>query len=723
MLTHLWRKNIGQSIIDIHVDSYSQTVSAGDRNGKTCIFDYYGNSIAEFEEEIQVWGVSHTSLDDGTILFSSGHANKARGTGLLNLYADDDLILRHETDEPIWDTCICSDLVLATGWHGGLYIFDILKGTFIEKKQLESSLFGLTTLSDGTALINAYKDGVYSFSSKDGLEKIISLENACYNIAYSHEGNFIVTGTRGPYMFVTNPNGVIRAKFKGEQIFAVSVFREFIITGDRAGDLSIWHVDNPSKKIYSSNQGASIWNISCDMKQGHIFLALEDGSISCLNLELDEQRLDAIKEFVSNAKKDKKVDIVSAIKEGVSSTVLTPFLIDALSENSISENQVRELIRLIEEKEAHGERGYGGFTKAILCFSIGDYQHAIDGFQIVDSSHPFYGMAIILLAKALIGLNNHDAARQYLVANISSLEERYAAQAVSILDGLGSDSGQGMVIVGENKPFAYKPLVGGHRQQLFSAVVTDEQKLQDIQSIDYGMINYIKYEYPNRADQIKKILEKSAVEQLLSTIDTPRAEKPFSLDIGCATCRYPLWLSSKGFYAVGYDIDDEAIKICKMRAEGHDDIHIEKKNILEHQPEKERYSLITCMMGTFNHIEVAEQVPFIRWIYESLRAGGAFIFSSWNKECPYTTHLHFYNREEREFIENNSLVLSEIEKKLIDVGFIVEKSLPISFLPDECYEAWFNDISEEQLVNLDHDFSNILTGRNAQLYVVCAVKV
>lgn len=723
MLSHLWRKKVGSAIIDVSVDAYSQTLSVGDVNGKSYMFDYYGSIIAEYVEEMPVWGVAHTSTKDGTIFFSSGHANKTKNKGLVAIYADDSQILHYETEEPIWDICICSNVIFATGWNGGLYLFDFQKGELLERIDIPSPLYGLSKLGDEAILINADRDGVYRYSFKEGLKKLVSLKNNCYNISYSQDGNYFTTGTHGPYIFVTSMEGVNRAKAEGRDIFSVTTLGKFIITGTKSGDLSIWSIANPSKNIYKSNQGAEIWNISFDERLGHLFLALGDGSISCFNIDLNDQQISAIERFVAGSKGKKKVDIASAIKDGVSSTVVIPYLIDALSSDFINEKQANELINIIEERASREDSDFGRFSKSILCLSIGDYQRAIDGLQIVDSSHPHYSLAVVLLAKALVGLENYDAARQYLVANISSLEKRYVPEVMSILDGLGGAVNQILTRSTESKSPSYRSLVGSRsRRELFSFATQKKEKADITQSLAYGIVNYIKYEYPNRSDHAKKILEKKVVENYLQQSHLPSDGKPISLDIGCATCRYPLWLSANGFQAIGYDIDEDAVRICQMRAEGNEDIHIEKKNILDHSPEHDKYSLITCMMGTFNHVPISDQQRFIRWIYESLKSGGVFIFSSWNKECPYTTHLHFYNREEREYIQKNTRAPIIIESSLKDGGFIVDKSVPIVFLTDECYEAWLGELSETEVIEIDKQFANLLTGTNSQMYVFCAVK-
>jgi 2-polyprenyl-3-methyl-5-hydroxy-6-metoxy-1,4-benzoquinol methylase len=258
---------------------------------------------------------------------------------------------------------------------------------------------------------------------------------------------------------------------------------------------------------------------------------------------------------------------------------------------------------------------------------------------------------------------------------------------------------------------------------MFSIAEQQKTKNKTTSILDYGLVKYMKYEYSSRSDHAKKILEKNIVEKYLLNSHFSSEDKPISLDIGCATCRYPLWLSSNGFHAVGYDIDDDAINICKIRAKGNNNIRIEKKNILEFEPEYNKYSLITCMMGTFNHIPLSSQGKFVRWIYDSLKPGGVFIFSSWNKSCSYTTHLHFYNREEKEYIQNNTETLSNIKVLLKDNNFILDNLAPIVFLPDKCYESWLGELTEDDLVTIDQNFLNILTDLNSQMYVFCLKKV
>ncbi len=725
MLSHLWKKNLGTSIIDICLEPYSQTVSVGDVSGNSYIFDYYGNVITEYPHNMPVWGVSHATKNNGTITFASGHADKIKGKGLVSLYSDDEILLQHETSEPIWDTCILGNIVFASGWEGGLYAFDCDNAKLIERIEIGTPLYGLCKFDENSILINAEKDGVYKYSIKNGISKIVSLKNNCYNISYSERENFFSTGTHGPYMFSTSSNGVNICKKEGRDILSVVTMDKLVISGSKSGQLTIWSTIDPNINIYTSNQGSEIWNISYDEKHGHIFLALGDGSISCFYIELNQERILAIDKFLSTSNVNKKnTDLILALQEGVPDTVIIPSLLNAITNNEIEEKEAKNLIETIDNRAQNGETDFNRFIKSILCFSIGEYQLAVDGLQIVDSTHPYYSLAVVLFAKSLIGLGNYDDARQYLVANVSSIEKKYIPEIMSMLENLGVETSNSLTKTVSSNSASYRSLLEDrNRNEIFSIANQKKGKASFSQSVDYGVVNYIKYEYPSRSDHAKKILEKSAVENYLFNARFPSEGKPVSLDIGCATCRYPLWLSANGFYAVGYDIDDAAIHICKMRSEGDENVCIEKKNILEHDPEYNRFSLVTCMMGTFNHIPLVDQHRFIHWIYESLKSNGMFIFSSWNKECPYTSHLHFYNREEREYIQRNTKMTKGVEDMLKDSGFIVEKAKPIAFLPDECYEAWLGEINELDVLKIDQHLLDLLSGKNSQMYVFCAVKV
>jgi len=238
-------------------------------------------------------------------------------------------------------------------------------------------------------------------------------------------------------------------------------------------------------------------------------------------------------------------------------------------------------------------------------------------------------------------------------------------------------------------------------------------------SLDYSLIDYIKYEYPTRADSIKKLLEVHKVEEIINKIKLENEDEKISLDIGCATCRYPLLFAEKGFKAVGYDINDNAVAISQLRAKNNPKILIKKNNILEIPPEVNNYDIITCMMGTFDHIK--DQLSFLTWIFRSLKQKGTLLISFWNPQCPYTNYLNFYTRYERELIQKKSCN-SVMNKCLLEkTGFVVYQLDYFCYLPDSCYEAWI-DLNDKDLIEIDLSLSKKLDNSNSQMYMIAATK-
>jgi len=82
-------------------------------------------------------------------------------------------------------------------------------------------------------------------------------------------------------------------------------------------------------------------------------------------------------------------------------------------------------------------------------------------------------------------------------------------------------------------------------------------------TIEYDYIDYVDYDHASGADKVKKILE---FETARSCVKEWQIQHGDTLDIGCATGRYPLWFAQQGFNATGYDISPDAIRFCQERA-------------------------------------------------------------------------------------------------------------------------------------------------------------
>lgn len=241
-------------------------------------------------------------------------------------------------------------------------------------------------------------------------------------------------------------------------------------------------------------------------------------------------------------------------------------------------------------------------------------------------------------------------------------------------------------------------------------------------ALTYNLVTYIKYEYATRADETKKLLELDLVRKLLSRFPIMGGH---SLDIGCATGRYPLWLASQGFNATGYDISEEAIDICRKRSANSpfaSQLAFELKDITKSEVPRNYFTLVTSMMGTFNHIEPNDHLNFITRAYQALAQRGLIILSSWNPTCPYPGFLNFYVREEREKIIRHALSPEELISLLKETGLINVNIEYFCFLPDICYDAWSQEITEEQIIDIDKKLSSALHNRNSQMYLVFGQK-
>jgi len=252
--------------------------------------------------------------------------------------------------------------------------------------------------------------------------------------------------------------------------------------------------------------------------------------------------------------------------------------------------------------------------------------------------------------------------------------------------------------------------------------VSETKEDENKWKVKYGLIEYLKFDYPSRSDTVKKTLELNLVRENLLMHPLPKELKKISLDIGCATGRYVQYFARNGFYACGYDINDCAIRVCKKKTADMKNVKIVKKNILEVPIEHEKYSIVTSMMGTFNHIERQARGNFLEWVMGSLVKNGLFIVSLWNSECSYVSYLQFYTREEREYLAKNSITCNKFVEILKKSGFTVIDIKNFGYLPDICYEDWMGELKTEDIIKIDNNLRLSLKPRNSQMLLFLSIK-
>jgi len=75
-----------------------------------------------------------------------------------------------------------------------------------------------------------------------------------------------------------------------------------------------------------------------------------------------------------------------------------------------------------------------------------------------------------------------------------------------------------------------------------------------------------------------------------------------------------------------------------------------------------KFELITCMMGTFEHISRKMQEELVIKLYNRLTAGGVCLISVWDTECPHLAYLTMYDENQKQLIRQNSSTQSEMQK-------------------------------------------------------------
>ncbi len=149
------------------------------------------------------------------------------------------------------------------------------------------------------------------------------------------------------------------------------------------------------------------------------------------------------------------------------------------------------------------------------------------------------------------------------------------------------------------------------------------------------------------------------------------------LDIGTCSGRYPSYFKTKFKSILGIDINSKSIDFCKEKIKGVDflvaDITIDILKIKKNY--REKFDLITMMMGTINHIPKHKHNYAFSNIKKIMNFNSTLIVSEIN-EYDYDTMSCLYKQDEME-----KLKINNIEKKIfIEQGLEVIEYKKIDFL-------------------------------------------
>lgn len=222
--------------------------------------------------------------------------------------------------------------------------------------------------------------------------------------------------------------------------------------------------------------------------------------------------------------------------------------------------------------------------------------------------------------------------------------------------------------------------------------------LQKNKTLEYDDVAYLKYDYLPSEDEIKKQLE------MVYELFVLEGKKKIvsTLDIGAATGRHPIIMADKGKKAIGIDIEARAMKYAnKMKEQTRSQTeypHFLVGDSIFLPFSESVFDLVTCMMGTFSHIEPNKKTDMLRESFRVLNKNGMIIVSTWDIECNHISFLSIYNEKEKRTIRENSI--SRYETKLLfeQAGFKRIEIIPFMMVPNVfVYEL---DIHNLELANL-----------------------
>lgn len=250
--------------------------------------------------------------------------------------------------------------------------------------------------------------------------------------------------------------------------------------------------------------------------------------------------------------------------------------------------------------------------------------------------------------------------------------------------------------------------------------------LQQNKTLEYDEVAYLKYDYLPSEDEIKKQLE---MVYELFVIDGKK-KIINTLDIGAATGRHPIIMANKGKNAIGIDIEARAMKYAnKIKKQTRKDTEYPYFIVGDSMflPFSDlAFDLVTCMMGTFAHIELSQKADMLKESYRVLNKSGMFIISTWDVECNHISFLSIYNEKEKRTIRANSI--SQYETKLLfeQAGFKKIEIIPFMMVPNVfIYELDIHNLELTDLkraVEIDMSAKSLYPTKKGEMFMIVGRK-
>ncbi|MGC5365558.1 methyltransferase domain-containing protein [Streptomyces sp. DT24] len=191
----------------------------------------------------------------------------------------------------------------------------------------------------------------------------------------------------------------------------------------------------------------------------------------------------------------------------------------------------------------------------------------------------------------------------------------------------------------------------------------------------YDATFYVQFDHTGVHDSAKKRLE---MVQLLTAVGDTRAVAT-SLDVGSGTLRYPQVLDRFGVRSYGIDLSDAGIRACvDERWAGR--FAVADGTAMPFRDGS--FDLITCMMGTVNHLSAAQRERFLAESFRTLRPGGVLVVSAWDPACRFQTFLSFYSPGEMAQLREHLTEPEVLRAECAAAGFTEVRTTPFCTFPD-----------------------------------------
>jgi SAM-dependent methyltransferase len=761
MLSRLWRTPLSASVIDCHHDAPSDTISACDTNGRVVVVDSDTVLCAQARVSMPAWGVAH-SFDAGDPLIAVAEARKpsnsdtGQGGALSIIDGAEEPRLRVPVATPCWDVVLTGADAWCSAWGG-----DIIRMSLDAKAaddarviKIGGQAYGLALHnSDGRAsvLVCAADRGILEINpeAEKSLGTMVRAASAAYNV--TRRGQVTIAGSTDPGVVVMDApaegHGAVPVALAG-QVSAVGIVGdEFLVAGDLDGSLALFDISRLDRPLDGLTLPGGVWNLSIDPSSNRIYVACGDGHLYALEVGLDiawsRERVKDLRDVVATRPVAIKSLLDTATSAGEVSIALAE--IGAVW-SDYSRGDVDALAEVLRRWATEHPSARLFFRLGLAELERKQWDDSIVALQKIEQTSDSYIASLLPLAEAFDGSGSPRTAVNVLKANL----ERFPA--ISLLDVLfriGQLSEKcrdtdGALTAYEAVSFhdhSYPgirealtrlreagDLVAPNSEDVSVIDGTLERSAGKLSRFDsrrrlaYDQISYVQYDYGPAADQAKKLLEEHGMNGVLSK----RFPEPGrSLDIGCATGRWPIWFARHGWEAMGYDIEASAIEICELKAQKmqsrRPEFHL--YDICDGALELDGFQIVTTMMGTFNHIGHGQLSAFLRGIWDSLMPGGVFVFTTWNAQSRFCDFLNLDGEHAKENLRRNYMDGPEITARLLAAGFEDVSTNPIVFLPNSCYDVWADmDDPEGTFIEFDEILRRHVAANKAQMQFFVSIK-